>query len=57
MARKMKDDNKDTIGEKCVKEQKGNMAFDDCSKAKAWESHNFNLFKRGVSLEPKRSPK
>ena len=43
MTRKMKEDNKDIIGEKCVKDQEGNMAFDDCSKAKAWESHYSNL--------------
>ena len=43
MARKMKEDNKDIIGEKCVKDQEGNMAFDDSSKAKAWETHYFNL--------------
>ena len=36
MAHKMKDDNKDIIGEKYVKDQEGNMVFDDNSKAKAW---------------------
>ena len=45
MARKMKEDNKDIIGETCVKDHEGNMAFDDCSKAKAWESHCSNLLK------------
>ena len=36
MARKMKDDNKDIIEEKYVKDQEGNMVFGDNSKAKAW---------------------
>ena len=43
MARKMKDDNKDIIGEKCVKDQKENMAFDNNSKAKTWRTHYSNL--------------
>ena len=41
MACKMKDDNKDIIGEKCVQDQEGNMTFDDNSKAKAWPIHYF----------------
>ena len=36
MAHKMKDDNRDIIGEKCVKDKEGNMAFYDNSKAKIW---------------------
>ena len=43
MARKMKDDNKDIIGEKYVKDQKENMAFDNNSKAKTWRTHYSNL--------------
>ena len=41
MACKMKDDNKDIIGEKCVKDQEGNIAFN--SEAKAWQTHYLNL--------------
>ena len=43
MARKMKKDKKDIIGEKCVNDQEGKMAFDDSSKAKAWETYYVNL--------------
>ena len=39
----MKDDNKDTIGEKYVKNQEGNMAFDNNSKATTWQTHYSNL--------------
>ena len=39
----MKNDKKDTIGEKCVKDQEGNMAFDNNSKAKIWRTHYFNV--------------
>ena len=43
MTRKMKDDNKDTIGKKCVKDQDGNMVFDDNLQAKAWRTDCSNL--------------
>ena len=43
MTHKMKDDNKDIIGEKCVKDQEGNMSFDNISKAKTWQTHYSNL--------------
>ena len=38
-ARKMKNENQDIVGDKCVKNDDGNMAFDDKSKLAAWESH------------------
>ena len=37
MARKMKDDEKDIIKDKCVKDQEGNMAFRNNSKVKTWQ--------------------
>ena len=43
LTHKMKDDNKDIIGEKCVKDQEGNMAFNNNSKTKAWQKHYSNL--------------
>ena len=45
MACKTKDDNKGIIGETCVKDQKGNMAFafNDNSKAKTWRTYYPNL--------------
>ena len=43
MAHKMKVDNKDIIGEKCVKDQEGSMAFDNNSKAKIWQRNYSNL--------------
>ena len=38
-ARKMKRENQDIVGDKCVKDDDGNMAFDDKSKLAAWKSH------------------
>ena len=40
----MKENNKDIIGgEMCYKYQEGNMAFDDNSKAKTWQTNYSNL--------------
>lgn len=38
-ARKMRGENVDIVGEKCVKDDSGNLAFDDDSKLSAWKSH------------------
>ena len=51
MAHKMKDHNKDIIGVKCVKDQEGNMAFHDNSKAKNLAKTLFQPTKCGVSME------
>ena len=51
MAHKMKDDNKDINGVKCVKDQEGNMTFHDNSKAKNLAKTLFQPTKCGVSME------
>ena len=38
-ARKMKGENQDIVGDKCVKDDDGNIAYDDDSKLKAWRQH------------------
>lgn len=35
--RKMRGENVDIVGEKCVKDDSGNLAFDDDSKLSAWK--------------------
>ena len=39
IAQKMKGENHDTLGEKCVKDDDGNIAFDDEAKLRAWKTH------------------
>ncbi|KAI8498340.1 Kinesin-like protein kif22 [Branchiostoma belcheri] len=39
LARHMKQDNRDVIGEKCIKKDDGNIAFTDTEKLAAWRSH------------------
>ena len=51
MAHKMKDDNRDIIGVKYVKDQEGNMTFHDNSKAKNLAKTLFQPTKCGVSME------
>ena len=43
MALKIKVDNKDIIGEKCVKDQEESMAFGSNLKAKIWQRNYSNL--------------
>ena len=38
-ARRMKNENQDIVGEKCIKDDDGNLAFDDKSKLAAWKCH------------------
>ena len=38
-ARKMKDENQDIVGDKCIKDDNDNLAFDDKSKLDAWKCH------------------
>ena len=38
-ARRMKIYNQDIVGEKCIKDDDGNLAFDDKSKLSAWKCH------------------
>jgi len=35
----MKDENQDIVGDKCIKDDNGNMTFDDKSKLDAWKCH------------------
>ena len=35
----MKSENQDIVGDKCIKDDDGNLAFDDKSKLTAWKSH------------------
>jgi len=39
----MKDENQGIIGDKCIKDDNGNMAFDDKSKLDAWKCHHEKL--------------
>ena len=43
MARRMKNESQDIIGEKCVRDDNGVPVFDDASKCAAWKSHYENL--------------
>ena len=35
----MKNENQDIVGEKCIKDDDDNLAFDDKSKLAAWKCH------------------
>ena len=35
----MKTTNQDVVGEKCIRNDHGDLAFDDCAKEKAWKSY------------------
>ena len=39
LARKMKDENQDIVGEKCIKQDNGSIVFSDTDKLAAWKSH------------------
>ena len=39
MARKMKLENQDIVGDKCIRDDDGNIAYDDDAKLKAWKNH------------------
>ena len=39
LARRMKDENCDVVGEKCIKDENGVIAFDDPSKLRVWKEH------------------
>ena len=41
----MKNENQDTVGEKCIKDDDGNLTFDDKSKLAAWKCHYEKLLK------------
>jgi hypothetical protein len=43
MARNMKENNRDVIGDKCVRDDDGNLAFSDAEKLKAWKQHYSRL--------------
>ena len=39
LAKRMKSENQDIVGDKCVTDDNGNLSYDDASKLKAWKSH------------------
>ena len=39
LARKLKSENQDIVGEKCIKNKEGNIVYDDMSKLEAWKQH------------------
>ena len=39
LAQKLKNENQDVVGDKCVKDDDGKLAFDDHAKLNAWKSH------------------
>ena len=39
IAKQMRQQNQDVIGEKCIKDDNNNMAFDDETKKVAWKQH------------------
>ena len=43
MARKIRNENQDIVGDKCIKDDRGNIAYDDDSKLKAWQEHYQSL--------------
>ena len=43
LARKLKLENQDIVGEKCIRDKQGNIAYDDVAKLEAWKQHYENL--------------
>ena len=43
IARKMKSENQDIVGEKCVRNDQGNIVYDDDAKLLAWKEHYHRL--------------
>ena len=39
LARKLKNENQDIVGEKCIRDKNGNIAYDDKSKLDTWKQH------------------
>ena len=39
LASKMKFENQDIVGDKCIRDDDGNIAYDDAAKLKAWKDH------------------
>ena len=47
LAKRMKHENEDIVGDKCVKNDEGCLTYNDSAKLKAWKSH----YERQVNVE------
>ena len=52
MAKQMKRDNQDVTGEKCIKDDSGNLSIDDAAKKRAWKQHYERLLNEEFPWNP-----
>ena len=52
MAKQMRQDNQDVTGEKCVKDDSGNLSIDDQAKKRAWKQHYERLLNEEFPWNP-----
>ena len=52
VAKQLRKDNQDVVGDKCVKDDSGNLSFDNEAKRVAWKQHYERLLNDGFSWNP-----
>ena len=52
IAKQLRKDNQDVVGDKCVKDDSGNLSFDNEAKKVAWKQHYERLLNEEFSWNP-----
>ena len=52
IVKQLRKDNQDVVGEKCVKDDSGNLSFDNEAKKVAWKQHYERLLNEEFSWNP-----